>query len=270
MAKEIETLYEDADLIALSKPAGLLTVRGRWDPDERTILDILESRDPGVDFRLVHRLDKGTSGVLVLAKSLDAQRSLSQQWRDRVVRKVYLALVAGSPEEDEFTIDLPIEAAPHRRKVVAGRSRGSKPALTECRVVERFVGYALVEARPVTGRQHQVRAHLQAVGLPLAVDPLYGCPRPVLLSELKPRYKRKDREAPLIARTSLHALRLEINHPRTGERLSFEAPLPKDFALTLKNLRRYKAIARPQTAHAAEPTAGSPSPPFPPGASSES
>lgn len=235
---EIEILHEDEDIIVINKPAGLLSSPGRWEPDEPTVLSTL-----GIEgLRLVHRLDRETSGVLLLAKNPEAQKELIRQWSDRTVEKLYLALVEASPQKDSFTISLPLVTDPGLKRVKVSKSKTAKPAITECEVVERFLGYTLLRVRPITGRRHQIRVHLSAIGLPLAVDRFYGKKQPILLSSIKPGYKKHNYEAPLISRTPLHSLRVTFRHPRSEEILTISAPLPGDFRILLKNLRKYRSF----------------------------
>jgi RluA family pseudouridine synthase len=210
---------------------------------------------------VVHRLDRDTSGVLVLARTPDAHRALNGQFEARVLRKVYHALVRGDPPWTEKVVDLallPDGDRRHRTVVIqqytasrAGRSGagkrgarkpgGGKPALTKCRVLERFgPSYALVEAIPKTGRTHQIRAHLSALGTPIVADALYGGGTGLFLSTIKPGYtKGREPERPLLARTGLHALALTLEHPLTQETLHFEAPYPKDLNAALRQLGKY-------------------------------
>jgi RluA family pseudouridine synthase len=189
----------------------------------------------------VHRLDRDTSGVLVYARTADARRSLAQQFRRRTVEKTYLALVRGAVERD-LEIDLPIRTLDGRTRaaVERGNHADAKPALTRVHVRERFGGHTLVECRPKTGRLHQIRVHLAAMGFPLAVDPVYGSGEGLWLSALKADYRRSrsHEERPLIGRLTLHAASLAIDHPVHGERLTFTADLPKDFRAAITQLRR--------------------------------
>jgi 23S rRNA pseudouridine955/2504/2580 synthase/23S rRNA pseudouridine1911/1915/1917 synthase len=184
--------------------------------------------------------------VLLFATSLEAARSLSRQFRDREVQKTYLAIVAGTPPEDGGRIEVRVDEDRGR----AGRMRvvpkKGKDAITDWRVLERYRGYALLKVEPRTGRTHQIRVSLLHVGYPLLVDSLYGGQSEFRLSTLKRRYKQKrDRpEIPLIARVSLHAAAIALSHPITGEPVEVRAPAPKDFELTLKNLRRYRELRR--------------------------
>jgi RluA family pseudouridine synthase len=239
MSKRIDILLEDADLIAVNKPAGLLTVPGR--KGGVSLREVIGAAAGVHDLLLlVHRLDRQTSGVLLLAKNKDAQRSLQIQFQERRVHKEYLAIVRGQPVEDRGTIQLLM--APHPRvtgKMMVKQHKG-KHSTTEWEVAERFFGAALLRCHPLTGRQHQIRVHLAHIGLPLLVDPLYGEAEAFFLSQLKPGYRPSTRheERPLIDRLTLHAHVLAFTHPRDGRPIRIEAPPPKDFRATLDQLRK--------------------------------
>jgi len=240
----IRLLHVDEDIVAVHKPSGMLVIpdrqgRGGIIPVLREMLEL----GPDDELRLVHRLDQPTSGVLLLARNVESQRALARQFEQREVQKRYLALVAAQPATESGVIDLPIGRTGRGSKVRIDHMTG-KPAVTEWRVLQRFVGYCLLECRPLTGRTHQVRVHLQAAGMPLAVDPLYGGAEALLLSRIKANYRRSTRkpERPLLDRVSLHAESLTFRHPRTGQQMRIEAPLPKDFEVTLRQLNKYAAI----------------------------
>jgi RluA family pseudouridine synthase len=235
----MDVLLEDDDLLVINKPAGVLTIPGRHGGE--SIREVLE-RETGrpQDFRLVHRLDRDTSGVLVLAKTVDAQRVLSDQFFHRKVEKQYLAIVRGNPEDDSGIIHAPIAPDPRQLGRMMISDEEGKPAQTRWRVVERFQIAALVRCWPLTGRQHQIRVHLKLMGMPLLVDPLYGDANAFYLSQAKPDYhpsKRHD-ERPLIGRLTLHAESIGFAHPKTAQPIRIEAPLPKDFRATLTQLRK--------------------------------
>lgn len=247
---EPKLLYRDDDFLAIDKPAGLPSVRERWTDDDSAFVkvwDILKASDPEARKpRVVHRLDKETSGVLLFATSLTAARALSRQFRERVVEKVYLALVLGTPPEDGGRIEVRVEddpSRPGRMRIVAKRGRET---VTDWTVVERFRGYALLEVRPKTGRTHQIRVCLEHLGYPLLVDSAYGGRASFLLSSVKRGYKaKKDRpELPLLGRVSLHARRLALPHPIAETPIEIEAEVPKDFELACKYLRRFRALER--------------------------
>lgn len=234
MNPPLDVLYEDAGLLALNKPAGLLAVPDRWDKAKDNLMGLLQAARPGHYLANVHRLDRQTTGVFLVAKSRDAFRSLTRQLRERQTRKLYVALVHGDATGQ--VIDLPI--GPHPKLV--GRSRvdhkNGKPARSTVRVLEHFHGYTLIEVEIETGRQHQVRVHCHAVGHPLVGDADYGG-GPLLLSQLKRKYKPKDGEVerPLISRPALHAGSVTLADPP----VTITASLPKDFEVSLKYLRRF-------------------------------
>lgn len=228
----IPVLHEDRHLLAVDKPAGRLVIPGRG-AGERSLREELEAAHGRL--WVVHRLDRGTSGVLLFARTAEAHRTLNLAFDRGEPRKRYVALVRGAPP-DEQAIDLAL--APARR----GRMRPARPgdargkaARTVVRCLERFPerawaggALAMVEALPETGRTHQIRVHLAAAGAPLAVDPDYGEAGPL----------RGPDGAPLLDRTPLHAARLEVAHPAGGEPLVVEAPCPADLARTVEALRR--------------------------------
>lgn len=194
--------------------------------------------DADEEFRPVHRIDRYASGIVVYARTLDAQRALSAQFARREVEKVYLALVAGRVEHPG-EVDLPLKPDKARRRVAVAHKHG-KPSLTRFQVVRHLAGHTLLECRPLTGRLHQIRVHLASIGFPLAVDSLYGGGTQILLSQFKPGYRPSSRhpERPLIRRLTLHALRLTFRHPRTNDPVTYEALPPKDFRSTLTQLGR--------------------------------
>ena len=231
-------VFEDEAVIAFDKPAGLLVAPDRWDKTLVSLMRLVhEHLSP--EYFNAHRLDRDTSGVLVCAKTREALVALARLFVTREVEKRYLAITRGAPAEAQGVVSAAIE--PDRRRLGWMRvsSRG-KPSETVYEVLERLGVYAFLRLRPRTGRTHQIRVHLAHLGCPIVADPLYGDGRGLFLSEIKARYKaHADRaERPLIGRLALHAEGIALNHPTTGQRLTIEAPLPKDFQVALKYLRR--------------------------------
>ncbi len=235
----IEILHEDDALVVVNKPPGLLTLPDRFAAAKPSVLGFLNKKY-GKIFT-VHRLDRETSGLLVFAKNEEAHRLLSIAFEKREVDKIYLALLEGSTHTDEGEIDKPIGDHPSQAGKMAISSAG-KPSLTLWRVAERFRNFTLVEAKIMTGRTHQIRVHFQAIGYPLAVDSLYGRRAEIFLHDIKPRGVKMGKEGegrPLMSRTTLHAARLSFDHPATGERLTVEAPMHKDFQAVISQLRKW-------------------------------
>lgn len=222
-------LYEDRDVIAVSKPAGLMVhpLSPSWEKapsasyaGEKTLVSMLLSFRPelassGVDrLGLVHRLDRGTSGVIVAAKTPSAQKSLMSQFRDREVGKIYIGAVKGEVKKDEGIIDAPLGRISGSMKIcVSGLGR---PALTEFRVLSRKNGYSLLELYPKTGRTNQLRVHLSWIGHPVVGDTLYSGGK--------------------ASRLMLHSGKIVFKHPSTGRKKSIECPLPEDFRKEWKTL----------------------------------
>lgn len=231
-------LYLDDLLLVINKPPGLPSLPDGYDPQAPHVKSVLE---PGLGrLWMVHRLDKETSGVMLLARTAQAHRELNGQFERHEVSKVYHALVVGNPPWEQFLADQPLQADGDRRHRTVVDARGGKPAATHLVVLERFKGYSLVEARPQTGRTHQIRAHLAALGHPLLGDMLYGNNPGLYLSELKPGFAKTGcAECALMRRVGLHARSLRFAHPEMGEYRTIEAPYSKDFKAALRQLRRY-------------------------------
>ena len=236
-------------MLALSKPARLLTSPDRYDPDRPNLMKLLhrdvERGAPWAKKRIgltylmnAHRLDFETTGIILLAKTKPVLVALANQFGSEKPVKTYVALVRGSMHQDTFEIEAKI--APHPVKIGLMRvdEKSGKRSRTEFTVRERFKGYSILECRPLTGRTHQIRVHLQYLGLPILGDSTYGGPQ-LLLSTLKKDYhlKPKKVERPLISTLALHAEKLVLSHPVTGNEISIEAPWPKDLKVAAKYLR---------------------------------
>lgn len=237
-----ELLYEDEYLLVVNKPAGMLTIPDRQGA-AKNLLAALQKRYGQVF--VVHRLDRETSGILCFARTEEAHRNLSIQFERHTTDKFYFALLDGVVHHEEGEIDKPIGEHPSIPGKMAIVSSG-KPSLTFYRVTERFKNFTLVEVLIKTGRTHQIRVHFKSIGYALAVDALYGRRPGFMLSEIKGRaYKNgkfSEDERPIMERTSLHAARLRLDHPKTGERMEFKTALPKDFAALLSQLSKWNAL----------------------------
>jgi len=239
LGKTPEILFEDDALLVVNKPAGLLTLPDRFNAMLANVRSWLAERYG--EIFIVHRIDRETSGLLVVAKTAEAHKILSQQFESRSVKKLYHGIVQGVVEQDELTIDIPLMPDPVRKGLMAPSVRG-KESLTIVRVIERFRMATFVECELVTGRQHQIRVHCAAIGHALLVDAEYGTASEFNLSTIKRQYnisKHAEAEKPLVSRTTLHAAAIMFSHPLTGEALTFEAPLPKDLKALVQTLRKY-------------------------------
>jgi 23S rRNA pseudouridine1911/1915/1917 synthase len=235
----LAVVHEDRHLLVVDKPAGLAVHPGAGRGSGTLVNALLHRvRDlsgiggvirPGI----VHRLDRGTSGLLVVAKDDATHLALSRQFAGRSVEKEYLAVVLGVPRTAEGTIDAPIGRDPVHRKRMSVRAPRGRPARSTYRVVEAFDGAALLRVRIATGRTHQIRVHLAAIGHPVAGDETYGGRRRTAARRSEARVALEG-----LARPALHAARLVFSHPATGERLAFESPLPEDLQALLSALRR--------------------------------
>lgn len=223
----LDVLYEDDSVAVVNKPAGMV-VHPAYGHTSGTLVNAIlarwpEAATPQAEGRagIVHRLDKETSGVILVARTPAALEDLRRQFKARTVTKRYLALVEGIPDAREGVIDAPIGRDPAQRKRMAVL-RGGREAVTEFRVVELYDDFALVEAHPKTGRTHQIRVHLAFIGHPVVGDTVYG--------------RRKQRIK--LKRHFLHAAAITFQHPATGEPITVEAPLPEDLQDALRKLPR--------------------------------
>jgi RluA family pseudouridine synthase len=210
-------IFADSAILVVAKPAGISLLPDGWDPDSTYLLQQAQAQHGRL--WIVHRLDKGTTGVLLLARTPEAHRFLSMEFEHHRARKIYHAIVNGVPVWQDKSARQPLSPnVGHRHRTIVDSRRG-KASATDFIVLERFRTHALLEAQPLTGRTHQVRAHAAALGHPLLADSLYGAPA-----------------TDLIGRTALHAIRLKIHDPLTGQLRTFEAPYPDDFQQALAAL----------------------------------
>lgn len=241
----LEILYEDEHLVAVNKPPAMVVhpARGHWSGTLASALawhfDKLSAVGGETRPGIVHRLDRDTSGVILVAKSDQIHNALAEQFAARTTEKEYFALVAGVPDRDSDWIDQPIAPHPHHREKMAIRAHHelSRDAKTLYQVAERFEGYAAVRAFPKTGRTHQIRVHLAHIGHAVLCDRLYGGRAQITRGELR---RELSDETVLLDRQALHARRIKITHPVTGLPLEVVAPLPADIELTLAALREFR------------------------------
>lgn len=241
----LEIIYEDDEMLAINKQPDIIVHPARGNLSG-TLVNALVNHSNSLskcngEFRpgIVHRLDRNTTGVMVVAKNDTAHWRLSRQFANRTTQKYYMAITHGGPELDGDRINQPLGNHPSVREKYAIRHDIGKEAVTFYQVQERFQGYSLVMAMPKTGRTHQIRIHLAHLKTPIVADDMYGG------KIVYPWQVRNDEpavEPPIMGRCALHAWKLEIDHPVSGERMTLEAPLPDDMQKFLDMLRDYRVI----------------------------
>lgn len=233
----LDIVYEDGDIVVVNKPQGMVVHPAAGNPDGTLVNallwhcgDSLSGVGGVIRPGIVHRIDKDTSGLLVVAKHDEAHLTLAAGLKTHAIARTYAAITVGSPREDAGTVDAPIGRHPTDRKRMAilPGSPAARDAITHYTVLERFSGFAYVECRLETGRTHQIRVHMASLGHPLLGDPVYGGEKNDF-ARRHPAYLHGQ---------CLHARELRFTHPRTGEPMCFAAPLPPHFAAVLDLLRR--------------------------------
>lgn len=241
----LNIIYEDDDIIVLNKPADMLVHPARGNL-HGTLVNALsfysDKLSSGLgEFRpgIVHRLDKNTTGVMVVTKNETAQWKIAKQFETRRTKKEYLAIVHGTPQLTSDRINAPLGIHPKKREKYAIRPQIGKEAVTFYEVLEEFRGFSLLKLLPKTGRTHQIRVHLSYVKHPIVADDMYGGKFVYTwqLADAEPAV-----EEPIINRPALHALSLEFKHPTTEKQVKFEAPLPQDIQNLLNLLRKYRKV----------------------------
>jgi 23S rRNA pseudouridine1911/1915/1917 synthase len=253
VAEEIplDIIYEDDDLAVIDKPAGMMVHAGAGATDDarnrgtlvNALLHHLSTLSAvGGELRpgIVHRLDKETSGLIVVAKNDEAHRKLAAQFARREVKKTYVALVHGWVKADRGTIAKSISRDPVRRIRMTTRISGGREAITHYRVLRRidstFGKFSLVEVKIDTGRTHQIRVHMTSLGHAVVGDVLYGAPREIRGDESRKKLKRPDADALSLSRNFLHSAELVLQHPRTGTKIALTSPLPLELESFLAKL----------------------------------
>jgi RluA family pseudouridine synthase len=213
-----KVVFIDNSLLAINKPSGLLSLPDGFDPAKPHLRSVLEP-----DFGklwIVHRLDKETSGVILLARNESTHHEINQQFSERLVEKTYHALVKGKPTWENMRVDAPIRKSVGRKKRCQIDFESGVDAITDFRVITRFDNLALIEAKPQTGRTHQIRVHLYSIGHPILADPLYG----------------EGMETPIIQRLALHAASIQLTHPKTSQLITISADHYTDFKNAVEKL----------------------------------
>ncbi|HWG57568.1 MAG TPA: RluA family pseudouridine synthase [Candidatus Acidoferrales bacterium] len=232
----LEVLWQDEDVAVINKPAGMIVHPGAGAASGTLAAALvhhfggtegLSSASGAMRPGIVHRLDKDTSGAIVIARTDAAHANLSAQFRDRAVQKTYLALLHGNLKGDSGTVDLPVARDLHRRARMTARRREGRAARTDWRVLLRLPGYTLIDARLHTGRTHQIRVHFAALGCPVVGDTIYGAPR---------QERAGATTLPPLGRNFLHSARVAFAGPRDGRRVEVRAPLPVALAAYLRTL----------------------------------
>jgi 23S rRNA pseudouridine1911/1915/1917 synthase len=248
----LDILFEDEHLAAINKPPGMVVhpAKGHWSGTLTAALafHFQQLSGAGGPTRpgIVHRLDRDTSGVLIVAKTDAAHYALAEQFANRTVEKQYFAIAVGAIDRDRDVIDMPVGAHPYQREKMAVRRDHptSRPAQTMYEVAERFDGFAALNVRPKTGRTHQIRVHLAAIGCPVLCDKQYGGRAEITQGEIR---RQPADSTVILARQALHAARITLVHPATGAQMSFDAPLAADLQRVLDELRIYRApLKRPR------------------------
>lgn len=247
---KIHILYEDDFILVIDKPAGILSIPDHWNKEKKNMREVLNryvQKEQGLEqIYVVHRLDKETSGVMIFAKNAQAHKKLNIAFQEGNVHKNYLALISGHLKEKEGVIDAPIS----RKMIKGGRKfideKKGLPSQTHYKVLEEFRLFSLVEAKPITGRMHQIRLHFSYIGHPLAIDTRYHNKdkNAIYITDIKKgaRIKRDQELRPIMNRLTLHASTIEFEHPETGASMMFKADLPKDFRSLLSLLQKWNKM----------------------------
>ena len=226
-------VYEDEHIIAINKPAHLASLHERHDSGQEAVVSLVKALNP--NYKLCHRLDRETSGVMLVAKDDETYKSVAKQFEQRSIKKNYHAVVSTAVQLDHLVVDLPL-MTDNKRRVLISKKHG-KPSLTIFNTLKCFKHFTLLQCEPQTGRLHQIRIHAASQNLPLVADELYGG-KMAYLSQIKKVSKSDEIEKPLINRFALHAFQITFTG-QNGEAISIQAPYPKDFEVFIKLLNKY-------------------------------
>lgn len=243
----LDVLFEDEHMVAINKPTAMVVhpAKGHWAGTLTSALAFhfqsLSSVGGPTRPGIVHRLDRDTSGVILVAKTDEAHRNLAAQFESRQVKKQYLAVCRGVPDRDRDRIKQPIGPHPHHRERMAIRAghEASRDAYTEYAVEQRFRGFSVLHAFPKTGRTHQIRVHFAHIGCAVACDRLYASHSRLTVEDLD---RTKSDSTVLLDRQALHALSITFQHPASGESTTIEAPIAPDIARLIQALQEYRAV----------------------------
>lgn len=250
---EVPVVHEDEHLLAVDKPARLLASPDSHDPKLPNLMRLLHdgiaqgatwAKQRNLTYLAsAHRLDFETSGVLLLAKTKPALIALANEFGTNKPAKTYVTLTRGTPTEPEFTVDAPVGEQTRQPGLMRIDTQGGKKSITQFKVIEQFRGFTLLHCHPLTDRTHQIRVHLRSVGQHVVGDETYTG-KPLYLSQIKSSYrpKLKEIERPLMGRVALHAERLALKHPATGEPAIITAEWPKDLRVAVKYLRMFSGL----------------------------
>jgi 23S rRNA pseudouridine955/2504/2580 synthase/23S rRNA pseudouridine1911/1915/1917 synthase len=235
---KLEIVFQNEDFIFVNKPSGMLSIPDRLEPNLPNVKKFLKEKFD--DIFVVHRIDRDTSGCILMARNAAAHRDASMQFENRKVYKQYLGIVQGTPPHEKGICEMPIMEHPTIKGKMTVHAKMGKKAITEYQVLESFAGYTLMSYIIHTGRMHQIRVHSAQLGCPIVCDPIYGQEQGVFISALKKRYKldrNLETEVPILNRLALHAFELKLENMQ-----AIQAPLFKDMSATLTQMRKHIQI----------------------------